>query len=193
MQVFVNISSRDFFYSENYPVSLHRLTRASMGSFPAAFIAPSRNKEYPDTFLHSAEVVTCTHKRPKHCCTTRQIIHVHTSLVWGPVDDPSQSLSSSMTLHTHPFVIHCTIANFPGTTMVLEANFPWTTFSPSQLTFLWPAAGQFHTIHPRHRVPMGCKGFHPLHSPTEWTACWIHLPNEKHGPVHPLICKRKSV
>jgi hypothetical protein len=32
-----------------------------MGSFPAAFVAPSRNREYPETFLHSAEVVTCTH------------------------------------------------------------------------------------------------------------------------------------
>jgi hypothetical protein len=45
-------------------------------------------------------------------------------LVWGPVDDPSQSLSSSATPHIHPFVIHCTIADFPRTTMVLEANFP---------------------------------------------------------------------
>jgi hypothetical protein len=86
-------------------------------------------------------VVTCTHKRSKPCCMTRRIIPVHTSLVWGPVDDPSQSLSSSVTPYTHPFVIHCTIADFPGTTMVLEANFPWTTSSPSQLTFLWPPAG----------------------------------------------------
>jgi hypothetical protein len=77
--------------------------------------------------------------------------------------------------------------------MMLEVNFPWTTLSPSQLTFLWPAADQFHTIHHRHRVPVGHKGSHPLHSPTEWTACCIHLPNEHHGPVHPLICERKSV
>jgi hypothetical protein len=51
-------------------VSLHRLIRASMGSFPAAFVVPSWNKEYPDTFLHSAEVVACTHKRSKPCCTS---------------------------------------------------------------------------------------------------------------------------
>jgi hypothetical protein len=51
-------------------VSLCRLIRASMGSFPAALVAPSRNREYPDTFLHSAEVVTCTHKRSTPCCTT---------------------------------------------------------------------------------------------------------------------------
>jgi hypothetical protein len=36
-----------------------------MGSFPAAFVAPSRIREYLDTFLHSVEVVTCTHKRSK--------------------------------------------------------------------------------------------------------------------------------
>jgi hypothetical protein len=52
-------------------VSLHRLIRASMGSFPAALVAPSLNTEYLDTFLHFVEVVTCTHKRSKCCCTTR--------------------------------------------------------------------------------------------------------------------------
>jgi hypothetical protein len=86
MQVFVTISSKVDFIQKTMFVSFHRLIRASMGSFPAAFVAPSRNREYLDTFLHSAEVVTCT----------------HTSLVWGPIDDPSQSLSSCATLHTHP-------------------------------------------------------------------------------------------
>jgi hypothetical protein len=51
-------------------VSLPRLIRASMGSFPAMFAAPSQNREYPDTFLHSVEVVTCTYKRSNPCCTT---------------------------------------------------------------------------------------------------------------------------
>jgi hypothetical protein len=41
MQVFVNISSKVDFIQKTIPVSLHRLTRASMGSFPAAFVAPS--------------------------------------------------------------------------------------------------------------------------------------------------------
>jgi hypothetical protein len=41
-----------------------------MCSFSAMFIAPSWNREYPDTFLHSAEVVTCTHKRSRLCCTS---------------------------------------------------------------------------------------------------------------------------
>jgi hypothetical protein len=61
--VFIIISSKVGFMQKTMPVSLHRLIRASMGSFPAAFVAPSRNREYPDTFVYSAEVVTCTHKR----------------------------------------------------------------------------------------------------------------------------------
>jgi hypothetical protein len=54
-------------------VSLHRLIRALMCSFPAAFVAPSRNKGYPDTFFHSPELVTYTHKRSKPCCTSEQL------------------------------------------------------------------------------------------------------------------------
>jgi hypothetical protein len=63
----MQVSKVDFI-QKTMSVSLHRLTRASMGSFPAVFVAPSRNREYLDTFLHSAEVVTCTHKRSKPCC-----------------------------------------------------------------------------------------------------------------------------
>jgi hypothetical protein len=50
MQVFVTISSKVNFIQKTMPVSLHRLIRASMGSFPTAFVAPSQNREYPDTF-----------------------------------------------------------------------------------------------------------------------------------------------
>jgi hypothetical protein len=70
MQVFITISSKVDFIQKTMSVSLHSLIRASMGSFPAAFVAPSQNREYLDTFLHSTEVVTCTHKRSKPCCTT---------------------------------------------------------------------------------------------------------------------------
>jgi hypothetical protein len=50
-------------------------------------------------------VVTCTHKRSKLCCTTGHTFSSIHLLYWGPVDDPSQSLSASATLHTHPFVM----------------------------------------------------------------------------------------
>jgi hypothetical protein len=70
LQVFITISSKIDFIQKTMSVSLHMLIRASMGSFPATFIALSWDREYLDTFLHSAEVVTCTHKRSKPCCTT---------------------------------------------------------------------------------------------------------------------------
>jgi hypothetical protein len=85
--------------------SLHRLIRASMGSFPAAFVAPSRNREYLDTSLHSEEVVTCTHKRSMLCCTTGRTFPSILLLYGAHSCDPSQSLSSSTTPHTHPFVV----------------------------------------------------------------------------------------
>jgi hypothetical protein len=95
MQVFVTISSKVDFIQKTMFVSLHRLIRASMGSFPVVFEAPSQNREYLDNFLHSAEVVTCTHKRSKPCCTTgRTFLSI---LPWHG------ALSSSATPHTHPF------------------------------------------------------------------------------------------
>src|SRR3954463_4231559 len=46
-------------------------------------------------FLHSAEVCYFTHERSNLCCTTGQLIPVHNSMMWGPEDDPSQSLPPS--------------------------------------------------------------------------------------------------
>jgi hypothetical protein len=65
-------------------VSLHRLIRASMGSFPAAFASPSRNREYLDTFctlcrgghLYPWEINTLLHNRA--------YFPVHTSFCMGP-------------------------------------------------------------------------------------------------------------
>jgi hypothetical protein len=79
-------------------VSLHRFIRASMGSFPAVFSAPSRNREYPDTFLHSGEVVTSTHKRSEPCCTSEFDARPHFLFVrpgqWSePITVPSRDLA----------------------------------------------------------------------------------------------------
>jgi hypothetical protein len=40
---------KDGFIQKTMPVSLHMLIRSLMGSFPAAFVAPSPNREYLDT------------------------------------------------------------------------------------------------------------------------------------------------
>jgi hypothetical protein len=188
-------------------VSLHRLIRASIGSFLAAFAAPSRNREYPDTFLHSAEVVTYTHKRSKPCCSTKQVFHVHTSLVWGLVDDPSQSLSSSVvTPHTHPFVMDGWLRAYSQS---LGHSPLATGFSQSLGPFLLPQAfpqslesfpacpglrpfpqfsgplplPSFRTTIIDHRYLWALRG--PTH--------YCNLAGCSYGMVHPLICERKLV
>jgi hypothetical protein len=91
-------------FKRTMSVSLYRLIRASMGSFPATFVASSRNREYLDTFcilcrgghLYPWEINTLLHNRA--------YFSVHTSFVWGPIDDPSQSPFFSATPQTHPFV-----------------------------------------------------------------------------------------
>jgi hypothetical protein len=55
-------------------------------------------------FVHSVEVVTCTHERSILCCTTGRTFPSILLFVWSPVDDPSQSPFFSATLQTHPFV-----------------------------------------------------------------------------------------
>jgi hypothetical protein len=93
-------------------VSLHRLIRASMGSFPAMFVAPSRNMEYLDTFctlcrgghLYPQEINTLLHNQA--------YFPIHTSLVWGPAVDLSQSLFLPATVHTHPFAAP-TLVRYP--------------------------------------------------------------------------------
>jgi hypothetical protein len=105
MQVFIIISLKVDFIRKTMYVSLHMLIRASIGSFPAAFVALSRNREYPDTFLHSAEVITCTYKRSKPCCTTGRTFPSILPWYGAQFCDPSESLSFSATSHTHPFVV----------------------------------------------------------------------------------------
>jgi hypothetical protein len=193
MQVFVNISSRGFFYSEELCLSAFTgwLELWWAPFLPCLQLLPGTGSI--SILSYTLQRWSLVPIRDQSLVAHPSCMLVHTSFVWGPVDDPSQSLSFSTTLHTHPFVIHCTIADFPWTTMMLEVNFPWLTSSPSQLTFLWTAADQFLTIHHRHRVPVGRKGSHPLHSPTDEQLTVFTPPNEQHGLVHPLICERKSV
>jgi hypothetical protein len=192
MQVFINISSRSCFYSQELcPSAFTGWLELRWAPFlPCSQLFPGTGSI--QILSYTLQRWSLVPIRDQNLVAHPSCMLVHTSCVWGLVDDPSQSLSFFATPHTHPFVIHYTIVDFTWTTMMLEVNFPWTTSSPSQLTFLWTAAGQFLKIHPRHRVPVGRKGSHPLHSPSEWTAYCIYLLNEHHGPVHSLICERKS-
>ena len=65
MQVFEKVSFlRSSFILKTMSVSLHGLLEPSRGSFPRGDRSSiPRNREYHDTFIHSAEVRYFTHKR----------------------------------------------------------------------------------------------------------------------------------
>src|SRR3954466_5842745 len=93
MQVFINISSKVVFILKNY---VRQPSRVYQNFHGVPF--PPRSQLLPGTgsnklqFLHSAEVRYFTHERSTLCCTTGQLIPVHNSMMWGPEDDPIQSL-----------------------------------------------------------------------------------------------------
>src|SRR3954465_3260232 len=76
-------------------VSLHGFTRTFM-----EFLSRRVRSSFPEQGVtsyssYSTEVRYFTHERSTLCCTTGQLIPVHNSMMWGPEDDPSQSLPPS--------------------------------------------------------------------------------------------------
>src|SRR3954465_1581517 len=96
MQIFVNISLKVAFLLKIY---VRQPSRVYQNFHGVPF--PPRSKLLPETgsnklqFLHSAEVRHFTHERSNPCCTTGQSFPSILPMVWGPVDDPSQSLPPS--------------------------------------------------------------------------------------------------
>ena len=96
MQVFINTSSKVAFILKSY---VRQPSRVYQNFHGVPF--PPRSQLLPGTgsnklqFLHSAEVRHFTHERSNLRCTTGQLIPIHNSMMWGPEDDPSQSLPPS--------------------------------------------------------------------------------------------------
>src|SRR3954471_24640718 len=101
MQVFINISSKVAFILKSY---VHQPSRVYQNLHGVPF--PPRSQLLPGIgsnklqFLHFAEVRYFTHERSNPCCTTGRSFPSTFPMVWGRVDDPSQSLSFSATPHT---------------------------------------------------------------------------------------------
>src|SRR3954465_1601057 len=95
MQVFINISSKIAFIPKSY---VRQPSRVYQNLHGVPF--PLRSQLLPGTgsnklqFLHSAEVRYFSHERSIPCCTTGRSFPSPLPMVWGPVDDPSQSLPS---------------------------------------------------------------------------------------------------
>src|SRR4051812_18505886 len=96
MQVFINISSKVDFILKSYVRQPSRVYQNFHGvPFPPCTQLLPETGSNKLQFLHSAEVHYFTHDRSTLCCTTRQLIPVHNSMMSVPEDDPSRSLPPS--------------------------------------------------------------------------------------------------
>jgi hypothetical protein len=104
MQVFINISSRGCFYSIE-------LYMSAFTGWLELWWAPFLLRSRLLLGTGSIQILSYTLQRWSLVPLRDQslVVHpscmlVHTSFVWGPIDDPSQSLFFSATSQTHPFV-----------------------------------------------------------------------------------------
>jgi hypothetical protein len=105
MQVFINISSRGCFYLEELCPSAFtgwlELQRAPF--LPCSQLLPRTGSIQIFSYTLQRWSLVPIRDQSLVAHPVRELIH--TSCVWGPIDDPSQSRSSSVTRHTHPFVV----------------------------------------------------------------------------------------
>src|SRR3954462_3072018 len=107
MQVFVDISSKVAFILKSYVLRPSRVYQNFHGvPFPPRSQLLPRTGSNKLQFLHSAEVRYFTHERSTLCSTIGQLIPVHNSMMWGPEDDPIQSLPPSRP-HMPPWCTPC--------------------------------------------------------------------------------------
>jgi hypothetical protein len=78
---------------------------------------------------------------------------VHTSFVWGPVDDPSQSLFLPATLHTHPFAAPTSVRYPRRTTSLVVVDLGILVLPDNELpppVWLCPVVTPASALYPRH-------------------------------------------
>jgi hypothetical protein len=77
---------------------------------------------------------------------------VHTSFVWGPANDPSQSLFLLTTVHTHPFAVPTSVRYPRRSTLLVVADLGILVFDNELPPPVWlrtvvtPAS----VLYPRH-------------------------------------------
>src|SRR3954467_1631511 len=107
MQVFINIYSKVAFILKNYGCQPSRVYQNFHGvPFPPCSQLLPGTGSNKLQFLHSTEVRYFTHERSNPCCTTGRSFPSTLPMVWGPVDDPSQSLPPSRP-RMHPWCTQC--------------------------------------------------------------------------------------
>ena len=92
------------FILKTMPASLHRLTRTSRSSFPAAFVVPfPEHGVTSHNLIHSAEVRYFSHKRIYPCFQHGIPFRAHFLGVRPSIRTKPITVFSA-TQHTHPFV-----------------------------------------------------------------------------------------
>jgi hypothetical protein len=122
MQVFVNLSSRGCFYSEELcPSTFTSWLELRWAPFlPCLQLLPGTG---------SIQILSYTLQRwPLVPIRDQSLVAhpslelVHTSYVWGPVNDLSQSLFLPMALHTHPFAAPTSVRYPRRSTLLVVAD-----------------------------------------------------------------------
>ena len=113
MQVFINISSKGLFYSENYARQSSQVDQ-NFVEFLSCRVRSSLPGTGSDSHnsVSSAEVRYFSHKRPYPCCQPGVNFPVHTSFGVRP-GVRSKPTPPSPRLQTHPFVQPYTSSRLP--------------------------------------------------------------------------------
>jgi hypothetical protein len=122
MQVFVNISSRGCFYLEELcPSAFTGWLELRWAPFlPCSQVLPGTGSI--QILSYTLQRWSLVPIRDQGFVAHPSSLPVHTSHVWGPANDPSQSLFLPATLHTHPFATP-TLVRYPHqTTSLVVAN-----------------------------------------------------------------------
>jgi hypothetical protein len=206
MQVFVNISSRGCFYSKELcPSAFTGWLELRWAPFlPHLKLLPGTGSI--QILSYTLQRWSLVPIRDQNLAAHPSHELVHTSFVWGPVDDPNQSLSSSATPHTHPFVMagwlraySQSLGHSPLATGFSQSLGPFPLpRACSQSLGPFPACPglrpfpqilghlplpSFRTTIIDHRYTWALRG--PTH--------YCNPAGCSYGMVHPLICERKSV
>ena len=114
MHVLKTFLQKVAFIMKTMPVSLHRLTRTSWSSFPAAFAVPFPEQGVTVTILDTlCRGALLYPTRDLNHVAGREYVPVHTSFGVRPSIRSKPITAFSATLQTHPFVQPYTSSRLP--------------------------------------------------------------------------------
>jgi hypothetical protein len=122
MQVFVNISSRGCFYSEELCLSVFTgwLELRWAPFLPCSQLLPGTGSI--QILSYTLQRWSLVPIRDQGLVAHPSLELIHTSCMWAPANNPSQSLFLPATLHTHPFAAPTSVRCLHRSTLLVVAN-----------------------------------------------------------------------